>query len=94
LYEGSKKDLTVLTSAAAVPVTSKPRGRPPKNKTKQNQQDRDDRRDASVEPVTLTDSPLPECPVGPTFLALLSPASVASVTSSLRSSNKNKKKES
>jgi hypothetical protein len=94
-----RKKLSLLTSAAAasdaaaasVLVSPKPRGRvgrPKKTKKKQNQQDRDDRREASVEPATLTDFSLPESPVGPTFLALLSPASVASLTSSLRSSNR------
>jgi hypothetical protein len=62
-----------------------------KKKQKQNQHDRDDRREASLESATINDSPLPASPITPSGLALLSPASVASVASSLRSSNCNKK---
>jgi hypothetical protein len=75
-------------------VTPKPRERPPKKKTKkkQNQQDREVRREALLESATITDSPLPGSPLGSSILALLSPASVASVSSSLRSSNHNRKR--
>jgi hypothetical protein len=83
-------------AASAVLVTPKPRGRPPKKKTKkkqnQNQHDRDDRREASLESATINDTPLPGSPVAPSGLALLSPASVAYVASSLRSSNRSKKR--
>jgi hypothetical protein len=99
-----RKKRTLLAAAAAasnaaatasVLVTPKPRGRPPKKKTKkkQKQQDRDDRREASLVSATINDSPLPASPVAPSGLALLSPASVASVASSLRPSNRRKKGE-
>jgi hypothetical protein len=80
-------------AAASALVTPKPRGRPKKTKKKQNQEDRDNRREAALlESATITDSPLPGSPICLSILPLLSPASVASVTSSLRSSNKNKKR--
>jgi hypothetical protein len=99
-----RKKLTLLAKAAAasnaaasaaaasVLVTPKPRGRRPKNtKKKQKEKDRDDRREAALlESAPITDSP-PGSPVGPSILACLLPASVSSISSSLRSSNKNKK---
>jgi hypothetical protein len=89
-------DAAASDAAASVLVTPKPRGRgrPPERRTqrKQNQQDRDDRREALLESATIADSPPPGSPLGPSILALLSPASLASVSSSLRSSTHNGKR--
>jgi hypothetical protein len=97
-----RKKLAVLAAAAAasdaaaasVLVTPKPRGsvgRPKKKKKKKTQQHRDDRREALLESATITDSPLPGSPIGPSILALLSPASVSSISLSLKSSHHTKK---
>ena len=93
--DAASNDAASNTAAASMLVTPKPRGRPPKKKTKkkQNQQDRDDRRDASLESATINDSPRPGSPIAPSGLALLSPASVSSVASSLNPSNRRKKGE-
>jgi hypothetical protein len=79
-------------AAASVLVTPKPKGRRPKTKKKKNQQDRDERREASLELVTINDSPRPGSPIAASGLALLSPVSVSSVASSLRPSNRRKKR--
>jgi hypothetical protein len=85
--------IVLVPMTPVTPQVGKKRvGRP--SKKKQQQQDRDTRREASfLESASITDSPRTGSRIAPSGLALLSPASVSSVASSFRSSNRSKKGE-